>query len=269
MSPLAAPVGPHMTSNSYAFDGKVVLVTGGGSGIGRAIARAFLDNGARVAVVGRRGAKLDETLAGHEQDRGLAVVADLAEPAAAAGVVDTVLDRFGALDVVVNNAATYLNGPFAEMTAEQWDGLRRTNIDAFVYLAQRALPELERSGGNLVAVGSVSGMRGDWGQSGYNATKALIMNFVQSLALDYGVRGVRLNTVAPSFTLTEATAVVGTDEAMLAPFVNRIALGRPGVPEDIAPAVLFLASADAGYITGATLTVDGGTTASTGQVHLG
>jgi meso-butanediol dehydrogenase / (S,S)-butanediol dehydrogenase / diacetyl reductase len=257
-----------MTVNSYAFCDKTVLVTGGGSGIGRAVAHAFLDNGARVAVVGRRRAKLDETLDGYDENRVLAVTADIAEPAEAAGVVDAVLARFGSLDVFVNNAARYLNKPFVEMTPQEWDELRRTNIDAFVNLAQRALPELEKTGGNLVAVGSVSGMRGDWGQSGYNATKALIMNFVQSLALDYGARGVRLNAVAPSFTRTETTAAVGTDDAALAPFINRIALGRPAVPEDIAPAVLFLASPDAGYITGATLTVDGGTSASTGQPHV-
>ena len=94
------------------------------------------------------------------------------------------------------------------------------------------------------------------------------MNFVQSIALDWGRRGVRLNTVAPAFTLTEATAGVGRDHASLAPFVNRIALGRPAEPDDIAPAVLFLASADARYITGTTLAVDGGTTASTGQPHV-
>lgn len=268
MSVPAVALAAAMTENRYAFDGKVVLVTGGGSGIGQAIARAFLDNGARVAVVGRRADKLAETLDGYDSASTLAVPADLAEPDQAAGVVDAVLERFGTLDVVVNNAAAYLARPFTEMTRDEWDGLRRTNIDAFVYLAQRALPELERSGGNLVAVGSVSGMRGDWGQSGYNATKALVMNFVQSLALDYGAKGVRLNAVAPAFTQTPTTAVVGTDEASLAPFVNRIALGRPGQPVDIAPAVLFLASADAGYITGATLTVDGGTTASTGQPHI-
>jgi meso-butanediol dehydrogenase/(S,S)-butanediol dehydrogenase/diacetyl reductase len=94
------------------------------------------------------------------------------------------------------------------------------------------------------------------------------MNFVQSLALDYGPKGVRLNSVAPAFTLTEATAAVPTDEESLRPFVNRIALGRPGQPEDIAPAVLFLASEDAHYITGTVLTVDGGTSASTGQPHV-
>ena len=248
--------------------GRVAVVTGGGSGIGQGIARAFLDNGARVAVVGRRREKLEETLAGYDADRVLALTADVADADEAAGVVDAVVERFGALDVLVNNAAKYLSRPFAEMTSQEWDELRRTNVDAFVYLAQRALPELERSRGNVVVVGSVSGLRGDWGQSGYNATKALVMNFVQSLALDYGPRGVRLNSVAPAFTRTEATAGVGTDEASLAPFVNRIALGRPGQPADVAPAVLFLASEDAGYITGATLTVDGGTTASTGQPHV-
>jgi meso-butanediol dehydrogenase/(S,S)-butanediol dehydrogenase/diacetyl reductase len=256
------------TANRYAFDGKTVLVTGGGSGIGRAIARAFLDNGADVAVVGRREDKLHETLSGYEPGRVLAVPADVAERAQAEAVVDTVVEHFGQLDVVVNNAAAYLNKSIVEMTGEEWDELRRTNIDAFVHLTRKALPELERTGGNVVVVGSVSGLRGDWGQSGYNATKAAIMNFVQSLALDHGAQGVRFNSVAPAFTRTDINAAVGDDEETMAPFVNRIALGRPAVPDDIAPAVLFLASADAGYITGATLAVDGGTSASTGQPHL-
>jgi len=199
----------------------------------------------------------------------LAIQADVADPDQAASTVEQVVGHWGRLDVFLNNAAKYLAKPFVEMTGAEWEELRRTNVDAFVSLAQRALPELERSGGNLVAVGSVSGLRGDWGQSGYNATKALVMNFVQSLALDYGAKGVRLNAVAPAFTRTEATAGLGDDEETLAPFVNRIPLGRPGEPDDIAPAGLFLASADAAYITGAILAVDGGTSASTGQPHVG
>jgi meso-butanediol dehydrogenase/(S,S)-butanediol dehydrogenase/diacetyl reductase len=257
------------TSNRYAFDGQTVLVTGAGSGIGQAVARAFLDNGASVAVVGRRTAKLAETLEGYDPERVLAIGADIADPDQAAGIVPQVVERFGGLDVFVPNAAGYLNKPFTEVTTAEWEQLRRTNVDAFVQLAQAALPELERSGGNLVAVGSVSGLRGDWGQSVYNATKAAVMNFVQSLALDYGPKGVRLNAVAPAFTRTEINAGVAEDEESLAPLVNRIALGRPAVPADIAPAVLFLASADAGYVTGAILAVDGGTSASTGQAHAG
>ena len=256
-----------MTANRYAFDDKVVLVTGGGTGIGQAVARAFLDNGARVAVAGRRREKLDETLGDHD-GRGLAVATDVSDPEQATALVDTVVERFGRLDVFVNNAAAYVNKPFLEMTVDEWANLQRTNVDAFFHLARRALPELEKTGGNVVVVGSVSGLRGDWGQSGYNATKALIMNLVQSLALDFGPKGVRLNAVAPSFTFTETTAGLGDDQAVLDAFANRIALGRPAEPDDIAPAVLFLASEDARYVTGAFLAVDGGTSASTGQPHL-
>jgi meso-butanediol dehydrogenase/(S,S)-butanediol dehydrogenase/diacetyl reductase len=257
-----------MTHNSYDFTDKVVLVTGGGSGIGRAIVRAFLENGAIVAAVGRRAEKLEETFEGYDDARVLAIQADVSDRGAAAEVVETVTGKFGRLDVFVNNAAKYAPQEFTDLGAEEWDAFRSTNIDAFVFLTQAALPALEKTGGNVVAVGSVSGLRGDWGQAAYNATKAAVMNFVQSIALDWGARGVRLNSVAPAFTQTEATAAVGTDEESLRPFVNRIALGRPGQPEDIAPAVLFLASSDAAYVTGATLTVDGGTSASTGQPHV-
>lgn len=256
------------TTNRYDFEGKVVLITGAGSGIGQAVARAFLDHGASVAIVGRRVEKLAETFDGFDPDKTLAIGADLAEPDAASTVVHQTLDRFGKLDVFVNNAAQYFAKPFTEMSLDEWRSIRSTNVDAFVSLAQAVLPELEKTRGNVVVVGSVSGIRGDWGQSAYNATKALIMNLVQSLALDYGPTGVRLNSVAPALTITPITAAVAEDEELLARFTNRVALGRPGMPEDIAPAVLFLASADAGYITGATLAVDGGTTASTGQPHL-
>lgn len=257
-----------MTANKYDFADKVVLVTGGGSGIGRAITHAFLDNGARVAIVGRRADALAATLEGYPADRVLAIPADIADRSAAGAVLAAVTDRFGRLDVFVSNAAKYAPQDFLDLAPAEWDAFRATNIDAFVFLTQAALPLLAHTGGNVVAVGSVSGMAGDWGQAAYNATKAAVMNFVQSLALDWGARGVRLNSVAPAFTQTDATAGVGTDEESLRPFINRIALGRPGQPEDIAPAVLFLASSDAGYITGATLTVDGGTTASTGQPHV-
>jgi meso-butanediol dehydrogenase/(S,S)-butanediol dehydrogenase/diacetyl reductase len=256
-----------MTVNDYPFAGKTVLVTGGGSGIGRAIAEAFLDNGANVAISGRRREKLDAVLVGHPEQRTLAVEADVTDDGSAMSMVDAVVERFGALDVLVNNAAAYFNGPFDDMTLDGWESIRSTNIDGFVHVVRHCVGELEKSGGNVVVVGSVSGLRGDWSQAAYNATKAAIMNFVQSLALDYGPRGVRFNAVAPALTITDITKDIEDDEAALAAAVNRIALGRPGKPADIAPAVLFLASADAGYITGAWLPVDGGTSASTGQAH--
>ena len=256
-----------MTVNDYAFTGKTVLVTGGGSGIGRAIAQAFLDNGANVAISGRQRDKLDAALAGRPEERTLAIEADVADDASAKAMVDAVVERFGALDVLVNNAAAYFNGPFDGMTLDAWEAIRSTNVDGFVHVVRHCVGALEKSGGNVVVVGSVSGLRGDWGQAAYNATKAAIMNFVQSLALDYGPRGVRFNAVAPALTITDLTKDIEDDEKALAAAVNRIALGRPGRPADIAPAVLFLASDDAAYVTGAWLPVDGGTSASTGQAH--
>lgn len=256
-----------MTHNTYDVAGRTVLVTGGGSGIGRAIARAFADNGANVAVSGRRRDPLEETLADVPDERALVVEADVSDDDSAASMVRSVVERFGSLDVVVNNAADYVNAPFDELTLERWEQIRSVNIDGFVHVARHALPELEKAGGNLVVVGSVSGMAGDWGQAAYNATKAAIMNFVQSLALDYGERGVRINAVAPALTITALTQAVEDDPEALAAANNRIALGRPGRPDDIAPAVLWLASDDAAYVTGVWLPVDGGTTASTGQAH--
>lgn len=257
-----------MTHNSYDFAGKTVLVTGGGTGIGRAIALAFLDNGANVTISGRREDKLREAFEGQPDDRTLTVVSDIGDPDDAKALVAAVVERFGQLDVVVNNAAAFASGEFTETAGDHWEQIRTTNIDGFVHLALHALPELEKTGGNLVGVSSVSALRGDWGQSLYNASKAAVRNFIESLALDYGSRGVRLNSVAPAFTITPITESMTEDEALIAKFTNRVALGRPGVPDDVAPAVLFLASDDAAYITGATLAVDGGTSASTGQPHI-
>ncbi|GAB3301830.1 SDR family oxidoreductase [Geodermatophilus aquaeductus] len=255
-------------SATFDFTGSVVLVTGGGSGIGLAITRAFVDAGATVAVTGRRRERLESALEDVPTERAAVLPADVSDPAQVRQVVADVVDRFGRLDVVVSNAAGYESGEITDLADDAWERMRATNVDAFFHLAKAALPRLAESGGNLVAVSSVSGLRGDWGQAGYNATKAAITVFVQSLALDWGARGVRLNAVAPAFTFTEINQDVPRDEASLAPFVNRVALGRPGEPEDIAPAVLFLASEQARYVTGAVLAVDGGTSASTGQAHV-
>lgn len=257
-----------MTANSYAVDGKTVLITGAGSGMGRAITRGFLDNGARVVVAGRRAEPLAETIEGFGPDRALAVVADVADRAEVTALVERTVAQFAGLDVVVSNAALYESGDLAELPEEKWRALFDVNVDGLYHLVAAAAPHLIAAGGNLVAVSSVSGDYGDWGQAAYNATKHAINGLIRSLALDYGERGVRFNAVAPAFTTTEMTAGVWQGGADLSAFTNRIALGRPGRPEDVVGPVLFLASADAAYITGSVLTVDGGTSASTGQPHL-
>ncbi|HEU0103691.1 MAG TPA: SDR family NAD(P)-dependent oxidoreductase [Mycobacteriales bacterium] len=255
-----------MGSSTFDFSGSVVLVTGAGSGIGQAIATAFLAAGATVLATGRRVDRLEATLAGNPLGEARAL--DVSDSRQVRALVADIVQRHGHLDVVVSNAGSYVPGPLTDVSDEAWADLRATNIDGMFYLAKAALPHLAESGGTLVAVSSVSGERGDWGQAAYNATKSAVSGFVRSLALDWGGAGVRVNAVAPAFTFTEATAGVGRDEASLAPFVNRIALGRPAEPADIAPVVLFLASEQAGYITGVVLPVDGGTSASTGQPHV-
>jgi meso-butanediol dehydrogenase / (S,S)-butanediol dehydrogenase / diacetyl reductase len=164
----------------FDFSDSVVLVTGGGSGIGLAITRAFLAAGATVAVAGRRREPLDEALRGAPADRAVAVPTDLADKEQIGGLVDEVVRRFGRLDVVVSNAAGYSNGEITELDDADWEAMRATNVDGFFHLAKKALPVLAESGGNLVAVSSVSGLAGDWGQAGYNATKAAVSNFVRS-----------------------------------------------------------------------------------------
>ncbi|MDD9150139.1 SDR family NAD(P)-dependent oxidoreductase [Sporolactobacillus sp. CQH2019] len=256
-----------MTKNIYPFDQKVVLITGGGSGMGRAIAQAFLDNHAAVAVTGRRPQALQETLAAFPGERTLAISKDISDPQAAAQIVAAVLERFGRLDVVVSNAGAFAGGDLMDLDQKHWEQLRSTNVDALFYLAQAAFPALQKTGGTLIATSSVSGLNGDWKQAAYNATKHAVNGFIRSLALDWGAKGVRVNAVAPAFTVTDMTASVAGSSEQLAQLINRIPLERPGYPADIAPAVLFLASPDAAYITGVVLPVDGGTSASTGQSH--
>ena len=249
----------------YPYDGTVVLVTGAGSGIGQAIARAFLEQGASVCVTGRHEQPLRETVEGFPEERVLVRTTDVADRAEVKGLVAAIADRFGRLDVDVNNAGVFEGGEIEDYDDAAWERMRSINLDAVLFVARAAVPLLKQSRGNLVAISSVSGLRGDWGQFAYNATKGAVNAMVQSLALDLGAYGVRANVIAPAFTATRLTQDRLDDPAFAAALHNRVALGRAATPEDVARAVLFLAGPDAAYITGAVIPVDGGTTASTGQ----
>lgn len=251
---------------TFDFTGRVVVVTGGGTGIGRAIATDFARAGAQVVIAGRNLGRLEQaaTDIGHGVDP---IAADVGLRRDVTALVESTLQRYGRIDVVVSNAAGYEPGQITDISDEVWERLRQTNVDGFFHLAQATLPVLARNGGSLIATSSVSGIRGDWNQAVYNATKGAISLFVQSLALDWGGRGVRVNAVAPSMTNTEPVAAVTGNDELLALFESRVALGRIAEPADISPAVLFLASDAARYITGVVLPVDGGTMASTGQAR--
>ena len=294
------------TLATFDFTDATILVTGASSGIGRAIARAFLDANANVVLTGRREDALHDTADGHDDARWLAVTGDVGRRGDVDAVVEAAVDRFGGLDVVVNNAGAYANGPVDEVGADEWHRLHDTNVDGFLHVVQATLPHVEAASGNYGLLGHASGLdrqraaadleraRRDLArdqklfdqgfvsrarlddrasavksaQAAYNATKGAIHAMAQSLALDLGARGVRVNVVAPAFTVTGATEDFAEDQEVVDAFTRRIALGRPGQPEDIAPAALFLASDAAHYVTGAVLPVDGGTSASTGQPHL-
>ena len=252
---------------TYPYADTVVLVTGAGDGIGRAVARAFAEQGARVVGLGRHVETVADALAEFGEDRTLALQADVSVRADVEGAVAAAVERFGKLDVVVPNAAVFETADLLDLTDEQWRLMQSVNVDGLFHVLQATVPHLKTSHGNVVAISSVSGMRGDWGQFAYNATKGAGVTMLQSLALDLGPDGVRVNMVAPAFTVTRITEGMTHQPGFEDAIRNRVALGRPGQPDDIARAVLFLASPDAAYITGALLPVDGGTTAATGQIH--
>lgn len=249
---------------TYPYDGAVVLVTGGGTGIGEAVTRAFLEQGARVAVCGRDSAALDAVIAPAEGSRALAISADLTDAAQLRKVVDRTLAHFGRLDIVIAAAGTSEPSDIIDFDSAVWERQRAINLDSLIALCAIATPHLIQTRGNIVAISSIAGVRGDWGMFAYNATKAAVNVLVQSLALDLGAHGVRVNAVAPAFTTTRLTRSLLEEPVFMERLLDRVALGRVADPEDIARAVLFVASPDAGYLTGAIIPVDGGTTASSG-----
>jgi meso-butanediol dehydrogenase / (S,S)-butanediol dehydrogenase / diacetyl reductase len=250
------------------FEGKVVIVTGAGSGIGAATARRFLREGAFVVVNGRREQKLQETIADFDSAKSLVHPGDVSDEQYVKRLVEDTITKFGKLDVLVNNAGIATFGPFAQTTTEQWRKVMGTDLDSVYFASREALPHLLTTKGSIVNLSSASGLGGDWGMSSYNAAKGAITNFTRALALEYGSRGVRVNAVAPSLTSSEATADLEKSEAVMAAFVSRLPFGRAATPDEIAGVIAFLASEDAIFVNGVALPVDGGVSASNGQPNF-
>jgi meso-butanediol dehydrogenase/(S,S)-butanediol dehydrogenase/diacetyl reductase len=250
------------------FEGKVVIVTGAGSGIGAGTARRFLQEGASVVLNGRREHKLHETMEGFDAAKSLVHSGDVSDEEYVKRLVEDTVAKFGKLDVLVNNAATAIFGPFAQTTTQDWRKLMGTDLDSVYFACREALPHLLKTKGCVINVSSASGLGGDWGMSSYNAAKGAVTNFTRALALEYGSQGVRINAVAPSLTSTEATRDIVKSEAVLAAFRERLPIGRAATPDEIAGVIAFLASEDAVFINGVILPVDGGLHASNGQPNF-
>jgi len=250
------------------FEGKVVIVTGAGSGIGAGTARRFLQEGALVVLNGRREHKLHQTISGFDAAKSFVHPGDVSDEAYVKRLVEDTITKFGKLDVFVNNAAIAIFGPFAQTTTEDWRKLMATDLDSVFFACREALPHLLKTKGAIINVSSASGLGGDWGLSAYNAAKGAITNFTRALALEYGSRGVRINAVAPSLTSTEATVDLEKSEALMAAFRDRLPIGRAATPDEVAGVIAFLASEDALFINGVNLPIDGGLHASNGQPNF-
>jgi 3-oxoacyl-[acyl-carrier protein] reductase len=234
-----------------SLEGKTALVTGASRGIGRAVAVELAAAGASVVVGYRSGRDEAEALA--QEIKGRAVQADISEPADAARLVE----EAGELDILVNNAGLTRDGVLARMSDDDWRVVLETNLSAVFYTC-RAVTRgmMKRRAGSIVNMSSIVGVRGNWGQANYAASKAGIIGFTKSLAQELGSRGIRANVVAPGYVKTQLTDAI--PEAARAKMLDLTPLGRLGDPEDVAGAVRFLCSDEAAFITGVVLLVDGG-----------
>ncbi len=251
------------------FTGKVVLVTGGTSGIGAAIAKTFGAAGASVFLTGRNAARGDAVAAAIAASGGTAAfqAADIAADGAGGRLVQAVLDRFGRLDVLVNNAGIIHRGTAEETTDAQWRLTISVNLDAAFYVSRAAVPAMRRQGGGVIV-----NIASDWALVGgkrsvaYCASKGGMLLMTKAMALDHAHEHIRVNAVCPTDVdtpmLDAEFAALGIAKADgLAGYADTIPIGRVGAPGDVARAVLFLASDQAGFITGIGLPVDGGATA--------
>jgi 3-oxoacyl-[acyl-carrier protein] reductase len=245
---------------SIDLSGKNALVTGGTRGIGRAIVETLAAAGARVAFTFRSSDSEADALRNDLQAReteALAIKGDAADFGAAESAVKEVLDTWGTVDIVVNNAGITKDGLMLRMSEDDWDAVINTNLKSVFNFSKAVYrPMMKQRAGKIINLSSVVGTTGNPGQTNYAASKAGIVGFSKSLAKELSARGVTVNVVAPGYVATDMTASLS--DAARDAMLGAVPMGRPATPQEIADAVLFLASPLSDYITGQVLHVNGG-----------
>ena len=242
------------------LEGKTALITGASKGIGRAIAQKFADLGANVAFTYLSSVEKGQALENELSQSGAKVKgfrSDASDFKQAEELVENVVKEFGKLDILVNNAGITRDGLLMRMTEENWDAVINTNLKSVFNLTKAATKHMMRAkNGSIIKITSVVGIKGNAGQANYSASKAGIIGFTKSVALELGSRNIRSNAIAPGFIETEMTGEL--DQAVVDGWKQAIPLKRAGSGEDIANCAAFLASDQSAYITGQVLQVDGG-----------
>jgi len=241
------------------LDGKTAVVTGGGAGIGKAIARTLAAEGARVAVCDIDNQSAEKTAEEIRSERGTAQAykADAADSRSVAEVAEKILAEFGAVDILVNNAGITKDNLIIRMSDSEWNDVLNVNLKGVFNFTKAFVPGmLRRRSGKIISISSVVGIMGNAGQANYAASKAGVIGFTKALAKELAPRGINVNAVAPGFIKTKMTE--GLTEQQRSALLERIPFSRFGEPDDVARSVLFLASELSDYVTGQVLVVDGG-----------
>jgi NAD(P)-dependent dehydrogenase (short-subunit alcohol dehydrogenase family) len=242
--------------------GKIAIVTGAGSGIGRACAIALAQEGASTALVGRRKERI-EKVAREIGDRAFTISADVSQTSEIRRLLKETLNRFGGLNILVNNAGLLHVGTAEQITEEQWDDTFNLNVRSVWWLSRASLPHMRASGGgSIINLASVLGVVGARNRAAYASSKGAVVQLTKCMAIDHGHEKIRVNAICPSFVETELTARLVGQSSDAASFLRERTvahpIGRLGRPEDIASLAVYLASDESSWVTGAILPVDGG-----------